>query len=174
MGGDLLYRSGWAPGEAAAESPGESSDNYRFALTFTDGTRLTIRFWWFGHVHAVAEGAPADHAPTASLGPSPLDPELTPERFRAMVARKTWRRSEPGPPVPTSALSAGGSEARAASCRPGIPAPNRRAFGDDGPWPAAGAAVAPKLDKAWAALDDAPGCGKQKDPDEGWNEETRD
>jgi len=47
-------------------------------------------------------------------------------------------------------------------------------FGDDGPWPAAGAAVAPKLDKAWAALDDAPGCGKQKDPDEGWNEETRD
>jgi len=101
MGGDLLYHPSGAGGSgselrgasggAAAAQDEDARNRYQFRLDFTDGSSLTVRFWWFGYVHAVEAGALDDHKMTASLGPSPLDPDLSLERFREMVARRPRR-----------------------------------------------------------------------------------
>jgi len=95
MGGDLLYHPRGAGRPQAGPGAGSSGEDprprYQFRLDFTDGSSLTARFWWFGYIHAVEAGGLATHKMTASLGPSPLDPDLTLERFRAMVARRPRR-----------------------------------------------------------------------------------
>jgi formamidopyrimidine-DNA glycosylase len=73
MGGDVLYLP---PGE-------ELPEKYRLALTFDDGSRLSIGFWWFGYAHAVEDLG--DHGMTRKLGVSLLDPELTLEKFTEML-----------------------------------------------------------------------------------------
>lgn len=83
MGGDLLFHGGegWPP----------RPERYQFRAEFTDRTELTAGFWWFGHVHAVAGGALREHRLTAELGPSPLDDDLTSDRFAALVRRRPRR-----------------------------------------------------------------------------------
>ena len=50
MGGDFHYRRpGPRSGEASGAAPPEK---YQFKLTFSDGSELALRcFWWFGYVH---------------------------------------------------------------------------------------------------------------------------
>lgn len=107
MGGEFYYasagsgtpRSGEAPaggampppGPAGTAEPSPTAPKLQFKLTFTDGATLGLRFWWFGYVHLVRAGEEAKHAMTAELGPSPLDPELTLERFRTMVSKRPRR-----------------------------------------------------------------------------------
>jgi formamidopyrimidine-DNA glycosylase len=94
MGGDFHYRrpgarSGAPPGTTP---PGASSpEKYQFKLTFSDGSELALRFSWFGYVHIARSGELARHAMTASLGPSPLDPDMDVVRFRRMVAARPRR-----------------------------------------------------------------------------------
>jgi len=72
MGGDTLYHK---PGAAL---PGK----YQVKLGFTDGSALTIRFWWFGYVHAATDEQLSDHKMTASLGLNPLSKrEFAYDRF---------------------------------------------------------------------------------------------
>ncbi|MEA4882235.1 MAG: DNA-formamidopyrimidine glycosylase family protein [Clostridia bacterium] len=75
MGGDLVQ---YKPGEALPAK-------YQFKLEFTDGTGFTIRFWWFGYVHLVANADLGLHDMTRDLGPSPLDADFTLDDFRAIM-----------------------------------------------------------------------------------------
>jgi len=104
MGGDFHYRppgarSATASGAAASgDSPLDAAppdasppEKYQFKLTFSDGSELALRFSWFGYVHIARSGELARHAMTASLGPSPLDPDMDLARFRRMVAARPRR-----------------------------------------------------------------------------------
>ncbi len=59
MGGDLRFTS--------AEMP--APDKYQVRLEFEDGSALTCRFWWFGHVHVVRRNALPAHPETSVIGP---------------------------------------------------------------------------------------------------------
>jgi formamidopyrimidine-DNA glycosylase len=99
MGGDFHYRRPDARSAASSSAapsgglpPGASpSEKYQFKLTFSDGSELALRFWWFGYVHIARSGELARHAMTASLGLSPLDPDMDLTRFRRMVAARPRR-----------------------------------------------------------------------------------
>jgi formamidopyrimidine-DNA glycosylase len=104
MGGDLLYHqaSPSAPGQApfcAETAPPvpdqqqpEQPAQYQVRMDFADGSALTARFWWFGHVHLIGgqcggggSGPGGRDHPTMELGPSPLD--LTGAEFAALISR---------------------------------------------------------------------------------------
>ncbi|MHB8928776.1 MAG: Fpg/Nei family DNA glycosylase [Bacillota bacterium] len=78
MGGEVLHHE---PGEALP-------DKYRLRFDFADGSALSINFWWFGYAHAVLAGEPAIHKMTAALGPSPLDPDFSYEKFGRLLEGK--------------------------------------------------------------------------------------
>ncbi|MBD3349367.1 MAG: Fpg/Nei family DNA glycosylase [Candidatus Eisenbacteria bacterium] len=72
MGGDmLLVREDELPEKRQA------------VLFFDDGEALSIRFWWFGHVHHVPEGKLGTHRMSAKLGPNALD--VTKSEFRELL-----------------------------------------------------------------------------------------
>jgi len=73
MGGDIFL-----------VPPVDLPDKWVAAFHFTDNTSLTLRFWWFGHIHFVADNALHTHPMTAKLGPNVLDVSL--DDFRLMVA----------------------------------------------------------------------------------------
>ncbi len=76
MGGDAFYHR---PGEPLPEK-------YQVALRFEGGSALSLRFWWFGYVHAVAEEALEQHKMTATLGVDPLSKrEFSLARFRELL-----------------------------------------------------------------------------------------
>ncbi len=76
MGGDMVYFS-------SEKSP---LSNYQFKFLFGDKTGFTIRFWWFGYVHFV--NSLHEHKMTKNLGPSPLDPSFTFERFKDLLEKR--------------------------------------------------------------------------------------
>ena len=78
MGGDVLYHR---PEE-------KHTGKYKVILGFTDGSSLSINFWWFGHLHAIPNSELGNHTMTATLGISPLDPGFTPEAFRQLLKGK--------------------------------------------------------------------------------------
>ncbi len=93
MGGEFFYHP--APGRPLpAGAVDREPPKYQFKLVFTDGSRLAVRFFWFGYVHAARAGELGRHAMTATLGPSPLDPDLDLGRFRAMVAARPRRSAK--------------------------------------------------------------------------------
>jgi formamidopyrimidine-DNA glycosylase len=76
MGGEALYHG---PDDARP-------DKYQVKLDFADGSALSLRFWWFGYVHAVKAEQMSRHKMTASLGLSALDDaEFTHQRFGQML-----------------------------------------------------------------------------------------
>ncbi len=77
MGADMVR---FAPGDPLPPK-------CQFRLDLEDGSGFTIRFWWFGYVHLVADDELHAHAMTRDLGPSPLDPEFTADDFRDLVRR---------------------------------------------------------------------------------------
>ncbi len=58
-------------------------DKYVFVANFTDGTCLTIRFWWFGYIHFCLADELVNHKMTAKLGPNVL--EIPEEAFFTLV-----------------------------------------------------------------------------------------
>lgn len=83
MGGDFLFHDG-------PDSP-PLPERYQFRAWFSDGSEVTASFWWFGHVHAVAGDGLEGHRLTASLGPSPLEADLTVDRFTLLVRGRPRR-----------------------------------------------------------------------------------
>jgi formamidopyrimidine-DNA glycosylase len=77
MGGLVLYLDP----QKAMKPP-----RYRLKFGYSDRSALVIDFSWFGYVHLV--GSLAEHAMTASLGPSPLEEDFTWDRFRQILAGK--------------------------------------------------------------------------------------
>ena len=75
MGGLVLYLDP----EQAKKPP-----RYRLKFAYSDRSALAIDFSWFGYVHLV--GSLAEHAMTASLGPSPLEENFTWDRFHQILA----------------------------------------------------------------------------------------
>ena len=76
MGGDVLYHK---PRKTLP-------DKYQVRLDFDDHSVLTIRFWWFGYAHAVAQADLGAHQMTSTLGLSPIDEvEFGYEAFSALL-----------------------------------------------------------------------------------------
>ena len=79
MGGDCFYHK---PG---ADLP----EKYQVAFRFTDGSALSLRFWWFGYVHAATDEDLADHKMTATLGLDPLGKrQFTLEAFLELLGNR--------------------------------------------------------------------------------------
>ncbi len=84
MGAELLYLT---PKLKAPEK-------VQFRLTFSDKSRVTIHFWWFGYVHLVAEKDLPSHKMTAALGIQPTSAEFTFDNFRSILrSRKTTMKT---------------------------------------------------------------------------------
>lgn len=64
-------------------------EKWRLIFDFTDGTCLTLNFWWFGYSHYAAPEALAAHEMTAKLGPNVLD--LTADELRARLKGRRGR-----------------------------------------------------------------------------------
>ena len=58
----------------------------RLVFEFTDGTCLSVNFWWFGYAHYAASGKVDGHEMTRGLGPNVID--LTAYDLRARVKGK--------------------------------------------------------------------------------------
>ncbi len=76
MGAELLY---FSPKKSDPEK------KFQFRLTFSDGSRVTVHFWWFGYVHLVAEKDLVTHRMTASLGMQPLSKGFTFQNFMKLL-----------------------------------------------------------------------------------------
>ena len=72
MGGELLFVNRDALPEKR-----------RLVFNFTDGTCLTVNFWWFGYAHYLPPGPLEAHEQLAKLGPNVLD--VSEARLREMV-----------------------------------------------------------------------------------------
>jgi len=74
-------------GDARLHKPGEAlPETYQACFHFEDGGALTLRFWWFGYIHAASAHELPSHKMTADLGVDPLDPKaFTPEAFAALL-----------------------------------------------------------------------------------------
>jgi formamidopyrimidine-DNA glycosylase len=76
MGGEILY----LPHRDALP------EKRRLIFDFSDGTCLSVNFWWFGYAHFVRPGELETHQMTAKLGPNALD--LNAEDLRAMLHKR--------------------------------------------------------------------------------------
>ncbi len=72
MGGDMLL-----------VDDEEVPEKRQAVFYFDDGTALSIRFWWFGHVHYAADGKLGSHKMSAKLGPNAVD--VSKVEFREML-----------------------------------------------------------------------------------------
>lgn len=64
-------------------------EKHRIIIDFSDSTRLSINFWWFGYLHFAALDQLQNHALTAKLGPNVLDLSL--EQFSDLCAHQKGR-----------------------------------------------------------------------------------
>ena len=76
MGGDLLYH----------KNDTTLPKKYQLRLTFSDKTRLTTTFSWFGYIHLASEKELPKHKMTSKLGISPIDDEFTVEKFASLLS----------------------------------------------------------------------------------------
>ena len=60
-------------------------EKYQIGLTFDDESSLTIRFWWFGHFHAVDARQMQTHKAFSSLGADAHDRGFTLEKFLELL-----------------------------------------------------------------------------------------
>ena len=80
--GHLLLNLGMG-GDVFLIPEDEIPEKRQAVFFFDDGTALSFRFWWFGHIHYAAEGKLDKHAMTAKLGPNAID--ITKAGFREML-----------------------------------------------------------------------------------------
>ena len=86
--GWLLINLGMG-GELLLTDRTQLPEKFRLIFDFTDGSCLTINFWWFGYVHfCTAEGI-LQHRMTARLGPNVLD--LSEEEFKITLSGQKGR-----------------------------------------------------------------------------------
>ncbi len=78
MGGDLLLTD-------RTHLP----EKYRLIFDFSDGSCLTINFWWFGYVHFCTTEGLLQHQMTSRLGPNVLD--LAASEFKVTLTGKKGR-----------------------------------------------------------------------------------
>ncbi len=85
--GWLLLNLGMG-GEVLLVSRATLPEKRRLVLDLTDGSCLSINFWWFGYAHHVPAEELATHDLTAKLGPNALDIGLDELRARVRGQRK--------------------------------------------------------------------------------------
>jgi len=84
MGGEILFHR---PDEPLPEK-------LQALFTFTDGSHLSLHFWWFGYIHLVAQAELPQHKMTAGLGLDPLSDAFTVEALTGLISgRKTRIKS---------------------------------------------------------------------------------
>ncbi len=64
-------------------------DKYRLLIDFSDGSILSVNFWWFGYAHFVPLDQLHTHQMTARLGPNALD--VSPEQLHALIQGRKSR-----------------------------------------------------------------------------------
>jgi formamidopyrimidine-DNA glycosylase len=79
MGGEILLHEA---GEALPEKT-------QAVFDLADRRRVSVHFWWFGHLHLV--GDESEHAPSAGLGVQPLGDAFTPEVLASLLAGRRTR-----------------------------------------------------------------------------------
>lgn len=70
--GWLLLNLGMG-GEILLTPSSQAPEKRRLSFLFTDGTCLSINFWWFGYAHYVPDGQLESNAMTAKLGRNAID-----------------------------------------------------------------------------------------------------
>jgi formamidopyrimidine-DNA glycosylase len=60
-------------GEVWLVQPDVLPEKRRLVFNFSDGSCLSINFWWFGYAHYIPPGGEESHAMTSRLGPNALD-----------------------------------------------------------------------------------------------------
>jgi len=70
--GWLLLNLGMG-GEVLLTARERLPEKRRVVIDFSDGSCLSINFWWFGYLHFAARGQLEQHEMTAKLGPNVLD-----------------------------------------------------------------------------------------------------
>jgi formamidopyrimidine-DNA glycosylase len=60
-------------GEVLLVTPTSLPEKRRLVINFSDGTCLSLNFWWMGFLHYVALDGLASHTSTAKLGPNALE-----------------------------------------------------------------------------------------------------
>jgi formamidopyrimidine-DNA glycosylase len=73
--GWLLFNLGMG-GELLLVTPDSLPEKHRLNITFSDGTCLSVNFWWFGSAHYVPEDGLEQHPQINKLGPNALDLDL--------------------------------------------------------------------------------------------------
>lgn len=81
MGGEILYHQ---PDDLLP-------DKIQAVFDFTDGSRVSLHFWWFGYIHLVPNDRLSEHKMTDGLGIDALDPAFTPQALLALVKNKRTR-----------------------------------------------------------------------------------
>jgi formamidopyrimidine-DNA glycosylase len=61
----------------------------RIIFDFTDGSALSINFWWFGYAHYMPTERLSEHKMTAMLGPNVID--LDTDRLRSLIKNQRTR-----------------------------------------------------------------------------------
>jgi formamidopyrimidine-DNA glycosylase len=79
MGGEITY----------LQTPENLPEKKRIIFHFTDGSLLTINFWWFGYVHFVRKDALQAHKMFSSLGPDVM--EISREDFYKLISSSKQR-----------------------------------------------------------------------------------
>lgn len=76
MGGDLLYH------KEQATIP----KKYQLLLSFSDKSKLSVSFAWFGYIHLVSDRDLPKHRMTTDLGMTPIGEEFTIENISSLMA----------------------------------------------------------------------------------------
>ncbi|HQK93096.1 MAG TPA: DNA-formamidopyrimidine glycosylase family protein [Armatimonadota bacterium] len=80
----LLLNLGMGGDARLTRAGGDLPGTYQGRLDLDDGSVFTLRFWWFGYIHAADDLT--RHKMTCDLGVNPLDKrEFSLERFREML-----------------------------------------------------------------------------------------
>ena len=61
----------------------------RVIMDFTDGSALSLNFWWFGYAHFMAADCLSEHKMTAMLGPNAIDLDV--EGLRTLIKGQRTR-----------------------------------------------------------------------------------
>jgi formamidopyrimidine-DNA glycosylase len=84
----LLFNPGMGADVIHFQKGDKLPDKYGIRVAMNDGTRFTIRAWWFCYLHLLRADKLDEHKLTSKLGVSPIDKEFTLNYFKQLLRGK--------------------------------------------------------------------------------------
>lgn len=81
----LLYNTGMGADTLYFTNQSQLPEKYHHKIQFKDDTGITIRVWWFAHIHLIPTNKLSQHKQTGNMGLSPLDEEFSFEHFKNLL-----------------------------------------------------------------------------------------